>query len=87
MTRIRRAAVTGLFAIWLAPLSAGVQGQPAGASSNCANGPATQVESLAAEGRGSRRGRNEHDAACEGEDGDGEMASLAEILGDWRRDA
>lgn len=37
MPPIRRAAVTGLFAVWLAPLSAGAQG-PGGAS--CGRGEA-----------------------------------------------
>jgi hypothetical protein len=42
MRTIRRAAVTGLMAVWLAPLSAFADG----ASSNCADSAATQLEVL-----------------------------------------
>ena len=56
MTRIRRAAVTGLFAIWLAPLSAVAESQSSNSSSNCSNGRCTRVESLMIEDRNGRRG-------------------------------
>ena len=56
MTRIRRAAVTGLFAIWLAPLSAGAESQSSNSSSDCSNGRCTRVESLMIEDRNGRRG-------------------------------
>lgn len=56
MRRIRRAAVTGLFAIWLAPLSAGAESQSSNSSSNCSNGRCTRVESLMIEDRNGRRG-------------------------------
>lgn len=42
MRTIRRAAVTGLMAVWLAPLSAFADG----ISSNCGDGAATQLEVL-----------------------------------------
>lgn len=77
MTRIRRAAVTGLFAIWLAPLSAGAQGQSASATTGYANGPATQVQSIVAESRGGRRGWDEQDAARE-EDGAEDTATAVD---------
>lgn len=56
MTRIRRAAVTGLFAIWLAPLSAGAGSQSSNSSSDCSSGRGTRVESLMIEDRNGRRG-------------------------------
>lgn len=43
MRHIHRAAVTGLFAIWLAPLSAGAAGQAAG-TARCASAPAPGLE-------------------------------------------
>lgn len=48
MRHIRRAAVTGLFAIWLAPLSAGAEA-PNGAA--CCAGQRLQSERLAVEAR------------------------------------
>lgn len=76
MSRIRRAAVTGLFAIWLAPLSAGAQGQPAGSAATSATRPATQIQSLENESRTGRRGWDEQDAAREGEDGEEAAAGV-----------
>ena len=43
MRHIHRAAVTGLFAIWLAPLSADAGSQSSDSSSNCTNGLCTHV--------------------------------------------
>ena len=68
MTRIRRAAVTGLFAIWLAPLSAGAESQSSNSSSNCSNGRCTRVESLMIEDRDGRRGWVRQDAWRERDD-------------------
>lgn len=49
MHHIRRAAVTGLFALWLAPLSADAASQSSDSSSNCSNGRCTVVERLRVE--------------------------------------
>lgn len=56
MPPIRRAAVTGLFALWLAPLAAMAESQSSNSSSNCSNGRCTRVESYSAEDRHGRRG-------------------------------
>ncbi|HWT10174.1 MAG TPA: hypothetical protein VN329_13485 [Roseomonas sp.] len=56
MRHIRRTAVTGLFALWLAPLSAMAESQSSNASSDCSNGRCTRVESLVIEDRNGRRG-------------------------------
>ena len=56
MRHIRRAAVTGLFALWLAPLSAGAGSQSSNSSSNCSNGRCTRVETVVIEDRHGRRG-------------------------------
>jgi hypothetical protein len=56
MPPIRRAAVTGLFALWLAPLAAMAESQSSNSSSNCSNGRCTRVESYTVEDRHGRRG-------------------------------
>lgn len=56
MGHIRRAAVTGLFALWLAPLSADAGSQSSDSSSNCSNGRCTVVERFHVEDDRGRRG-------------------------------
>ncbi|NKE44759.1 hypothetical protein HB662_08215 [Roseomonas frigidaquae] len=56
MRQIRRAAVTGLLAIWLAPLGAMAESQSSNSSSNCSDGRCTRVESLVVENGRERRG-------------------------------
>lgn len=56
MRHVRRAAVTGLFALWLAPLPALAGSESSNSSSNCSNGRCTRVESLMIEDRHGRRG-------------------------------
>jgi hypothetical protein len=53
---IRRAAVTGLFALWLAPLGAMAESQSSNSSSNCSNGHCTRVETRVVEDERGRRG-------------------------------
>jgi hypothetical protein len=53
---IRRAAVTGLFALWLAPLPALAESQSSNSSSNCSNGRCSRVESYVIEDRSGREG-------------------------------
>ncbi len=53
---VQRAAVTGLFALWLAPLPALAGSESSNSSSNCSNGRCTRVESLVIEDRHGRRG-------------------------------
>lgn len=53
---IRRAAVSGLFALWLAPLPALAGSQSSNSSSNCSNGHCTRVDSYVVEDRHGRRG-------------------------------
>ncbi|WP_372621660.1 hypothetical protein [Falsiroseomonas sp.] len=62
MRPIRRAAVTGLFALWLAPLGAMAESQSSNSSTNCSNGDCTRVETRLIEDRNGRRGwtRVEH---------------------------
>jgi hypothetical protein len=62
MGHIRRAAVTGLFALWLAPLGAQAGSQSSNSSSNCSNGHCTRVESRVTEDRRGRRGWVRHEA-------------------------
>lgn len=62
MRHIRRAAVSGLFALWLAPISAGAESQSSNSSSNCSNGRCTRVESLVIEDDRGRRGWVRHEA-------------------------
>jgi len=55
MRHIRRAAVTGLFALWLAPLAAEAGSQSSDSSSNCSNGRCTVIERFRVDDdRGSR---------------------------------
>lgn len=56
MRNVRRTAVTGLFALWLAPLSAVAESQSSNSSSDCSNGRCTRIESLVIEDRDGRRG-------------------------------
>ena len=56
MRPIRRAAVTGLFALWLAPLPALAGSQSSNSSSDCSNGHCTRVDSYVVEDRHGRRG-------------------------------
>ncbi|HEV7268340.1 MAG TPA: hypothetical protein VGN83_26065 [Falsiroseomonas sp.] len=56
MRPIRRAAVTGLFALWLAPLGAMAESQSSNSSTNCSNGHCTRVETRVVEDRDGRRG-------------------------------
>jgi len=56
MRPIRRAAVTGLFALWLAPLPALAGSQSSNSSSNCSDGRCRVVESLVFEQDGRQRG-------------------------------
>ncbi|NKC32623.1 hypothetical protein [Falsiroseomonas selenitidurans] len=56
MRQIRRAAVTGLLAAWLAPLGALAESQSSNTSSNCSDGRCTRVESLLVEDERGRRG-------------------------------
>lgn len=56
MRPIQRAAVGGLFALWLAPLSALAESQSSNSSSNCSNGRCTRVDSYTVEDRYGRRG-------------------------------
>jgi hypothetical protein len=59
---IRRAAVSGLFALWLAPLGAVAESQSSNSSSNCSDGRCTRVDRLVIEDDRDRRGwtRVEH---------------------------
>jgi hypothetical protein len=56
MSPVRRAAVTGLFALWLAPLPSLAGSQSSNSSSNCSNGRCTQVESFVEQDRHGSRG-------------------------------
>jgi hypothetical protein len=56
MRPIQRAAVTGLFALWLAPLPALAGSQSSNSSSTCSDGRCTQVESFVVEDERGRRG-------------------------------
>lgn len=56
MPPIRRAAVTGLFALWLAPLPALAGSQSSNSSSNCSNGHCSRADRLVIEDRDGRRG-------------------------------
>jgi hypothetical protein len=56
MRPIRRAAVTGLLALWLAPLPALAGSQSSNSSSDCDDGRCRQVESYVVEDRQGRRG-------------------------------
>ena len=56
MRPIRRAAVTGLFALWLAPLPVLAGSQSSNSSSNCSNGHCSRVDSYVVEDRDGRRG-------------------------------
>jgi hypothetical protein len=56
MRPIRRAAVTGLFALWLAPLPALAGSQSSNSSSNCSDGRCRVVETLVIEEQGGQRG-------------------------------
>ena len=56
MGPIRRAAMTGLLAAWLAPLPAAADSQSSNSSSNCSNGRCSRVESLTTEDQRGRRG-------------------------------
>jgi hypothetical protein len=57
MRPVRRAAVTGLFALWLAPLPALAGGQSSGSNATCPNGHCTRLESLTIADRSHCRGR------------------------------
>ncbi len=46
---VQRAAVGGLFALWLAPLGAQAESQSSNSSSNCSDGRCTRVETLRVE--------------------------------------
>ncbi|MBU8537084.1 hypothetical protein [Falsiroseomonas tokyonensis] len=56
MRHIRRAAVTGLLAVWLAPLGAMAESQSSNSSSNCSNGRCSRVETLVVEDERGRSG-------------------------------
>jgi hypothetical protein len=56
MSIIRRAAVTGLLAVWLAPLPSLAGSQSSNSSSNCSDGRCTRVESFIEENRFGRNG-------------------------------
>jgi hypothetical protein len=56
MRPIRRAAVTGLLAAWLAPLPALAGSQSSNASSSCSDGRCSRVESHVVEDRHGRAG-------------------------------
>lgn len=56
MGPIRRAAVTGLLAAWLAPLPAAADSQSSNSSSNCSDGRCSRLESLVIEDDRGRRG-------------------------------
>jgi hypothetical protein len=56
MSVIRRAAVTGLLAAWLAPLPALAGSQSSNSSSNCSDGRCSRVESYVVEDRNGRAG-------------------------------
>jgi hypothetical protein len=56
MGSIRRAAVTGLLAAWLAPLPALAESQSSNSSSNCSDGRCSRVESFRVEDDTGRRG-------------------------------
>ena len=62
MPPIRRAAVTGLFALWLAPLGAMAESQSSNLSSNCSDERCSRLESFIVEDRYERRGWLEHAA-------------------------
>jgi hypothetical protein len=66
MRHIRRAAVTGLFALWLAPLTADAGSQSSDSSSNCSNGRCTVVERFQVEDERGRGGWVRHEAWREG---------------------
>ena len=67
MGPIRRAAVTGLLAAWLAPLPAAADSQSSNSSSNCSNGRCTRVESLVVEDDRGRRGWERRDRWRDGD--------------------
>lgn len=56
MRSVRRAAVSGLLAAWLAPLPALAGSQSSNSSSNCSDGHCTRVESFVTEDRRGRAG-------------------------------
>lgn len=56
MRHVRRAAVSGLFALWLAPLPVLAGSESSNSSSDCSNGRCTRVDSLVIEDRHGRRG-------------------------------
>ncbi|WP_270937936.1 hypothetical protein [Falsiroseomonas oryzae] len=62
MRPIRRAAVTGLMALWLAPLPALAGSQSSNSSSNCSDGHCSRVESFVVQDRYGRQGwvRQDH---------------------------
>ncbi len=56
MRTVRRAAVSGLLALWLAPLPVLAGSQSSNSSSDCDNGRCRQVDSYFVEDRHGRRG-------------------------------
>ncbi len=56
MRPIRRAAVSGLLAVWLSPLPVLAGSQSSNSSSDCDDGRCRRVESLVIEDRDGRRG-------------------------------
>jgi hypothetical protein len=56
MTTIRRAAVTGLLAAWLAPLPVLAESQSSNSSSNCSDGRCSRVERYVVEDERGRAG-------------------------------
>jgi hypothetical protein len=56
MPPLQRAALTGLLALWLAPLPAHADSQSSNSSSNCSGGLCTRLETYTREDDGRRRG-------------------------------
>jgi len=56
MRQVRRAAVSGLFALWLAPLPVLAGSEASDSSSNCSSGRCARVDTLVIEERHFRRG-------------------------------
>ncbi len=84
MRPIQRAAVGGLFALWLAPLSAMAQSQSSNSSSNCSNGRCTRVDSYVVEDRYGRRGWVREDRWREGR-GARESRGWGWVAPEWRQ--
>lgn len=67
MPPIRRAALTGLLALWLSPLPTEASSQSSNSSSNCSNGICTRLETFTRENDDRRRGWSARETWREGQ--------------------